>query len=69
MVLGQPESGEAAMVHEAHLFTHLLDQGLPGVVFAYVVVGSAVESYVWHFLGGIGGITLTLALSLDGRGD
>ena len=45
MVLGEPETGKASLVHESDLFPHLADQGVPGIVLADVIVGCAVESH------------------------
>ena len=46
MVLGEPETGKPSLVHESDFFPHLVDQGLPGIVLADVIIGCAVESHV-----------------------
>ena len=45
VVLGEPDAGEAALVHEADLFPHLINEGIPIVILADVVVRSGVEPH------------------------
>ena len=45
VVLGEPGAGESTLVHEADLFPHLVNEGLPIVVLADVVVRSGVEPH------------------------